>query len=733
MKLEIQTATYEKSTSRIFLFCRDSSGKLKTIKQHYRPYLFVPAEINLPENSGILRVEDGYTSIYGEPLKKIVYRTVPDLVESRKLIEHFGYMTYESRIPFVERFLIDKGIKTGIEITDHSIVPTDFQADPRIIWLDIESTTLSIGAEPIVVTGVLDVNAQKIYLITTIKDEPQIERLTHFDLIIQQVNSEAEMLAGLEFLIKRKIDPDLILGFNLSGYDLPFIYKRSPFPIELGRPPYPQLSRYGTIKGRVVLDYEEVWLKMMATELRSHSLAGILDYLKLPYEKVSISNWKQTLRTDPYLILDRNLRDLELCYLIEQQVGLIELMNAIRRYVGCQWKSVLSKSRIAKILLYRKFPEKKFPSGKFEHESYQGAIVIEPQVGIYENIAVIDFKALYPSVILEYQLSPDPYGYLPKIIAELMDLREKFKKKMKSAKTQATFEKYRRLQRAIKFCVNACYGLCAYSGSPLFSVEVASEVTRRARECLMKAKQIVEDLGFKVIYGDTDSLFIQVDSLEQAEELVKQINSRLEKEYRYIRMSLDEYFAKLILLTKKRYAGLVIYQKGVKLEKPKIMKTGLQRTDLARYGEQVMDKVIEMILYDKTDQIADYLKRVQSTLRQVPISDLALPKGLRKEIDDYKVKNIYHQAVEYSNKYLGMEIVAGEKPLFLPIKKVPRGYEFTPMIAIRDDFELPKGFEPDYLLIYKKHILKPIERFLELLNLDYLLRQAGTRSILEFL
>jgi len=117
----------------------------------------------------------------------------------------------------------------------------------------------------------------------------------------------------------------------------------------------------------------------------------------------------------------------------------------------------------------------------------------------------------------------------------------------------------------------------------------------------------------------------------------------------------------------------------------------------------------------------------------VPISDLALPKGLRKEIDDYKVKNIYHQAVEYSNKYLGMEIVAGEKPLFLPIKKVPRGYEFTPMIAIRDDFELPKGFEPDYLLIYKKHILKPIERFLELLNLDYLLRQAGTRSILEFL
>ena len=146
---------------------------------------------------------------------------------------------------------------------------------------------------------------------------------------------------------------------ELKGYDLPFIYKRSPFPIELGRPPYPQLSRYGTIKGRVVLDYEEVWLKMMATELRSHSLAGILDYLKLPYEKVSISNWKQTLRTDPYLILDRNLRDLELCYLIEQQVGLIELMNAIRRYVGCQWKSVLSKSRIAKILLYRKFPEKK--------------------------------------------------------------------------------------------------------------------------------------------------------------------------------------------------------------------------------------------------------------------------------------------------------------------------------------------------------------------------------------
>jgi len=728
MKLEIQSIDYIKSTSEIFLFCRDSSGKLITYKTRYYPYFFVHRDVNLPQNSGILKIEDGYISAFDEPLKKLTFHTVPQLVERRKILENLGVRTYESRIPFVERWLIDKGIKTGVEIIDSSIKPIEFHTDPRVIWLDIETTTLSIGAEPIDVIGVMDVNKRVIYLLTTIRDEPSIERLTDFQVEIFHLENEWHLLCLFEQLIK-EINPDLILGFNITKFDLPFINKRSPRSLRLGRLNRP-LTKYGTIWGRTVLDYEEVWFNLMATELRSHSLSGIIDYLELPYQKVKITDWKKTLETDPYLILDRNLRDLELCYLIEQKVGLIELMNAIRRFVGCKWKSTLSKSRIAKILLYREFPDKKFPSGGFKHESYKGAVVIEPKVGIHENVAVIDFKALYPMIILEYNLSPDKYSMLPQIIQKLITLRESFKARMKSASSLEEFEKYKRLQRAIKFCVNACYGMCAYAGSPLFSIEIASQVTANARKCLLEAKQIVEDLGYEVIYGDTDSVFVKVSSLDEAMSLVDQINQQLSKKYKYIRMSLDSYFEKLILLTKKRYSGFSIYEKGKKIS-PKLVKVGIRRTDISKYASKVMDEVIKLILQDKIQEIPNYLREVKRTLPEVPISEIALPKGLRKELDLYKTRTIFHEAVEYSNTYLGMEIIAGEKPLFLPIKRVPRGYPSISLITIREDTELPDGFELDYDQIYKKYILKPIERFLELVGLSAILK--GSYSLDRFI
>ncbi len=216
-----------------------------------------------------------------------------------------------------------------------------------------------------------------------------------------------------------------------------------------------------------------------------------------------------------------------------------------------------------------------------------GGYVLESQPGLFENVLVLDFKSLYPSIIRTFRV--DPLGLveagvdaiegfdgarfaregtiLPELIEELWRARDR----AKALGEEAT-------SRAIKILMNSFYGVLGTPGCRFFEPRLVSSITRRGHEIITRSRDWIESEGYRVIYGDTDSLFVLVGPgpeekvcREIGEDLVRRLNQRwagellarnrvescLELEFKahYLRFFMPTIRGSE-LGSKKRYAGL---------------------------------------------------------------------------------------------------------------------------------------------------------------------------------
>ena len=167
---------------------------------------------------------------------------------------------------------------------------------------------------------------------------------------------------------------------------------------------------------------------------------------------------------------------------------------------------------------------------------YKGALVIEPIEGIHENIAVVDFRSLYPTIIITHNISPETFncmheeckkensvpelnyhfckkimGFIPKYLKFLIDERKKIKEKMKKIdKNSKEYENLNHLQNALKIIANATYGYYGYVGAKWYKRECGASTTAFGRYYIKKVIEMAKNEGFKIIYGDTDSLFLTI-------------------------------------------------------------------------------------------------------------------------------------------------------------------------------------------------------------------------------
>ena len=217
-----------------------------------------------------------------------------------------------------------------------------------------------------------------------------------------------------------------------------------------------------------------------------------------------------------------------------------------------------------------------------------GGYVMDSEPGLFRNVIVLDFKSLYPSIIRTFLV--DPLGLaeagedsvpgfkggkfsrdthiLPGIIERLWNARDKAKR----AGHKAT-------SRAIKIIMNSFYGVLGTPACRFFEPRLASSITLRGHEIITKSRAFIESEGYRVIYGDTDSLFVLLDEAKNEErclvlgrELAKQLNTfwsqRLQEEHRldsHLEVELETHYLRFFMPTirgselgsKKRYAGLV--------------------------------------------------------------------------------------------------------------------------------------------------------------------------------
>ncbi len=139
----------------------------------------------------------------------------------------------------------------------------------------------------------------------------------------------------------------------------------------------------------------------------------------------------------------------------------------------------------------------------------RGGMMFQPVPGVYERVYQLDFTSLYPSIIVKHNLSPETMehpgrpGFLAECLRPLLEMRIRTKGAKKADPAVAGMDS------VLKWMLVTCFGYTGYKNAKFGRVDVHEAITRHAREALIGAKETAERLGFEVLHGITDCLFVQ--------------------------------------------------------------------------------------------------------------------------------------------------------------------------------------------------------------------------------
>jgi DNA polymerase-2 len=296
-----------------------------------------------------------------------------------------------------------------------------------------------------------------------------------------------------------------------------------------------------------------------------------------------------------------------------------------------------------------------------------GGLVLDSRPGLYRNILVFDFKSLYPSIIRTFNIDPLTYvareegaapeaairtpggavfrrdepGILPALVARLGEER---------ARARAAGDPVG--AQAIKILMNSLFGVLGSPASRLFSPAVANAITTAGQHVIRLAASAVQARGHRVIYGDTDSLFVDLGEHDteraaaRAEELraavAAAVGEALQEEFgcpSYLELEFEKVYARFFLPevrggaagSKKRYAGLVMGPQGEELEL-----VGLEavRRDWSGVARRFQRALLDLVFHDRP--VADFVRAFVADLRAGRFDgELVYRKAIRKPLADY--------------------------------------------------------------------------------------------------
>jgi DNA polymerase I len=285
-------------------------------------------------------------------------------------------------------------------------------------------------------------------------------------------------------------------------------------------------------------------------------------------------------------------------------------------------------------------------------ETYTGGYVKEPKKGLSEDIAVFDFRSLYPSIIIthnidpatferggesevpetDYSFSKEKKGFIPAILENIIERRTEIKREMKAEADEVKHRILDAEQQALKILANSFYGYMAYPRARWYKNECAESAAALARMYIQQVMQVAEEkFGFEVIYGDTDSLFVVAPGAkDKIKEFLKHVNDTLPGT---LELEYEGFYKRGIFVTKKRYALID--------EDDKTTIKGLEfvRRDWTPLARTTQKEVLEALLKDAspekaTEIVRKVIERVKK--REVSIEDLTLYTQLTKNIASYK-------------------------------------------------------------------------------------------------
>jgi DNA polymerase II len=303
-----------------------------------------------------------------------------------------------------------------------------------------------------------------------------------------------------------------------------------------------------------------------------------------------------------------------------------------------------------------------------------GGYVMDSVPGFYKDVLVLDFKSLYPSIIRTFLIDPKGLvtgmqelpeqtvpGFLgasfsrespilPTLIASLAAQRE-----------LAKLDKNNPLSHAIKIIMNSLYGVLGSKGCVFHDAKLASSITMRGHEIMKQTRLWIEEMGYQVIYGDTDSTFVwlgenhDINNINElglaiARKITEQWQQKCAKEFNiesFLELEFETHYSQFVMPTlrgseegsKKRYVGAKMNEQG---EMSLVFKGMEQvRSDWSPIARRIQYHLYEK-LFSGEDPV-NYIEQELTALKQGQRNaELTFRKRLKRNIEDYTAKSSPH-------------------------------------------------------------------------------------------
>jgi len=708
MKVRILDTDYvvEDGEVRLRLFCKnDQEESILCVDEKFLPYFYAVPEDDV---EGLKeKVEETNFSKDEEDLK-ISETEVKELKDNNKVIKALKIYTNipasvtklkneiwdlpetkecrEFDIPFYRRYMIDKNLRIGetYELKGKKQEADDFKrkiklesikqtsSQDRTFEWDTLAFDIEVYQDKIIMVSLFSENFKKLLTIEDIDREYS-----------EVFENEKELLKEFRKVINSQ-DPDIITGYNTDEFDFKVLRERfeeHKISMDIGRNgermKFNRRGRFAgaRVKGRMHLDIYPFVTHVLAPGLESErlDLDSVAEELlgkrkdQMTWEEMK-NSWKN--KEDLEKFADYAVKDSQLAYELGEEIipQIIELsrvtglipFDACRLTYGQLTENFLLREAHDRNIIAQNRPGREERSKRQRQTAYEGGFVYKPEPGLYENIATLDFRSLYPTVMVSHNISPetlnledcderykveklgydfcqDRKGFFPELIQELVEDRYEIKEKMGKEDTEIDYNVLNSEQKAKKILANSFYGYLGYEGARWYSRECAETTTYLGRKYIEETIEKAEEAGFEVTYGDTDSLFIRKEGMGQKEieNFLNKINQDLPD---FMELEFEGLFKRGFFTStdsgegaKKKYA-LIDEEGSMKI-------TGFEqvRRDWSPIAKETQKKVLRKVLEDNVDDAVEITKETIEMLKEgeVPVEKLKIYTTLTKKPEEY--------------------------------------------------------------------------------------------------
>jgi len=628
-----------------------SGERVRIFVDDFRPPFFCARTVPANATTGIQRKPLPMKSLDSRDIDCLYFNTQSQAQQTARRLKAAGYSVFESDVNPLSRYLMERLVSGSMTVTG---------ARERFgQFTNFTNPRLRGG------TSVPDFRVMSICIDTDASDE--IRGISCVDGSISHTFAcadERQILVDFLACVQKR-DPDIIIGWKLIDFALRIIQSRCEkhgVPFELGREKGGRVAssqRQRSFRGQTVT--KTVWSAYIPGRVIMDLPAMLRTYQQSPDDihidfNVPIAAAKQFLQifNDAEILPNAIERSRRTGQTLDSSGGSVASFEHL--YLPRLHRAGFAAGDTADIIM---------PS-----RPLSGGYVLEPTPGLYENVLVFDFKSLYPSIVMTFKI--DPLGFkvingeadrittpigtsfsrtnyiLPEIIRELME-----------ARASAIEMKNPYLSLAIKLLMNSFAGVLGSTGCRFFSEHVSGSITKTGQHILKLSIEHIETLsGKQVIYGDTDSIFLNLGAGTEgeADALGKHISKEtgvwlrehLQAKYNAqsaLELKYESHFRHFFIPslrhgggegqgTKKHYCGAVIDKDGTMELTFKGMESARSDwTDLAKEFQREL-----FIRFFTKQPLEDYVIKTAEQLRRGEFNDkLVYRKRVRKALDDYTV------------------------------------------------------------------------------------------------